>query len=184
MPLSYSEVISKPLADTYTLLITTPHFNLLGRGADPGNETVHCCGQRLQQMTTVVQQACLWVPSNHISPSVMVSLNFHTCVQALLLYLISPAAPNKPPQVPPDISWAGLDLDHLLLQAGLISAGMHAAKGLYASIYMCCHVNMFEQGSASVTSLHVLLGVHVIVGMHVLGDAHVPEGIHLCRHMC
>lgn len=44
-------------------------------------------------------------------------------MQALLLYLISPAAPNRPPPVPPDIRCDGLDIDRLLLQAGLISAG-------------------------------------------------------------
>lgn len=59
--------------------------------------------------------------------------------QALLLYLISPATPNKPPPVPPDLDCAGLDLDHLLLQAGLISAGM---LELYMSAYDTCLYHM------------------------------------------
>ncbi|KAL3151427.1 hypothetical protein ABBQ38_012436 [Trebouxia sp. C0009 RCD-2024] len=41
--------------------------------------------------------------------------------EGLLLYLISPAPPNKPPQAPAEIGLPGLDVDHLLLQAGLIS---------------------------------------------------------------
>lgn len=42
--------------------------------------------------------------------------------EGLLLYLISPAAPNKPPPVPAEVGLPGLDVDNLLLQAGLISA--------------------------------------------------------------
>ncbi|KAL0048027.1 hypothetical protein WJX82_006028 [Trebouxia sp. C0006] len=42
--------------------------------------------------------------------------------EGLLLYVISPASPSKPPPVPAEIGLPGLDMDNLLLQAGLISA--------------------------------------------------------------
>lgn len=41
--------------------------------------------------------------------------------EGLLLYLISPVPPNKPPSVPAEVGLSGMDMDHLLLQAGLIS---------------------------------------------------------------
>ena len=44
-------------------------------------------------------------------------------MQGLLLYLISPVAPNKPPAVPAELDAGGLQVDDLLIQAGLISAG-------------------------------------------------------------
>jgi len=44
-------------------------------------------------------------------------------LQGLLLYVISPALPSKPPPVSAEIGLPGLDMDNLLLQAGLISAG-------------------------------------------------------------
>ena len=50
-------------------------------------------------------------------------MNWDCGVQGLLLYLISPAAPNKPPAMPTELKAADLDIDDLLLNAGLISAG-------------------------------------------------------------
>ena len=87
------------------------------------------CQQQAGERLPVISANAVERPCNYTCIALVVSdrLNsiLHSCMQALLLYLISPVAPNKPPQVPPNISWGSLDLDHLLLQAGLISAGEH-----------------------------------------------------------